>query len=54
MTVDNKFETVSEETSFVKVNLICGICVDGLRKAKQLMVNSWRETRCRLSQDSKR
>jgi hypothetical protein len=28
--------------------------VDGLRKAKQLMVNSWRETRCRLSQDSKR
>jgi hypothetical protein len=33
MIVDNKFETVSEETFFVKVNLTCGICVDGLRKA---------------------
>jgi hypothetical protein len=52
--LDNKFETVSVETFFVRINLICVICVDGLRKATQLMVNCWRETRCRLSQDSKR
>ena len=52
--MDKKFKTVSEETFFVKVEIICGICLDGLRKATQLMLYSWRETHCLFSQDSKR
>lgn len=38
ITMDNKSETVCEETFFVKFNLIFGISLDGLRRATQLMV----------------